>query len=219
MQGYNSKSNTKTMQTKLILSVLTFFCTIFSSFNDLRAQEVAEIIQAYPKIEKSQHLSVQWLAFTYHPGGGSLPQSYPNRLDSKGTYILHGGLVANYDYQLKKNVYLRGTLAAYRDCANFKSALAHVAIHWTFLRLGRHSFSGGVGPAFFIREDWHKIDGYKGKDFFGDRVYNGWQYRFFPAGGELEYRYKISNRWDFQYSVIPGYPTLITSKLGVRWRM
>lgn len=74
---------------------------------------------------------------------------------------------------------------------------------------------------FLVREDWGKFERYRrGDDFFGDRVTkDGWQYRFFPVGGEVEYLFQINKKIQFQYSVVPGYPAVITSKFGLRIKL
>jgi hypothetical protein len=100
-----------------------------------------------------------------------------------------------------------------------KSGFLHVGFRWNALQMGRHTINAGVGPTLMFREDWHRFEEYSDKDFFGKAVYNGWQYRFFPVGGEVEYLFKINDKWEFQYSVIPGYPAVITSKIGLRWRI
>lgn len=172
--------------------------------------------------KRPQYLSIQWFGITYHPGGGSvfMRDNYPLRLDSKANFVLNLGVAASYDMDLSKRFFVRTQAGALMDCAWQKSAYLHVGLHFTALKWGKHSINGGLGPMFLVREDWGKFERYRrGDDFFGDRVKNGWQYRFFPIGGEFEYLYQINKKFQFQYSVIPGYPAVITSKIGVRAKL
>jgi hypothetical protein len=95
----------------------------------------------------------------------------------------------------------------------------HFGLRWEAFRFGRHSFSGSVGPALLFRRDWHRFSAYNTDPVFGDRVWNNWQYRLTPIIGEAEYIFQINDRLQFQYSVIPAYPAVVTSKMGVRWAL
>ncbi len=172
-----------------------------------------------PKIKHAQYFSLQWFGITFHPGGGSvfMRENYPLRLDPKAYVVLNLGLAASYDRDLSKRFFLRSQAGFLLDCAMQKSAYVHVGLHLKVLKWRKHSFSGGLGPLFLVREDWGQFPRYRrGDDFFGSRVANGWQYRFFPIGGEGEYLYQINDKFQFQYSVIPGYPAVIVSKIGLR---
>ena len=174
------------------------------------------------QVERHQYLSVQWFGITYHPGGGSvfMRDNYPLKLDKEAYFVLNLGAAVSYDRDLSKRFFIRAQVGAFMDCAWQKSAYIHAALHFTGLKWGKHSINAGLGPMFLVREDWGKFERYRrGDDFFGDRVKNGWQYRFFPVGGEVEYLYQVNNKVQFQYSVIPGYPAVITSKIGVRIKL
>jgi hypothetical protein len=165
-----------------------------------------------------RHFSIQWLGWTFHPDGGSMPQNYPWKLDEKATYIINPGIALSYDWQWKKRIFWRVAAGYYGDCALMPAGYVHIGLRWEALRFGRHSFNGGLGPALLLRKDWHQFaPAYRGDPVYGDRVYQGWQYRLTPIIGEVEYLYQINDRWQFQYSVIPAYPAVITSKIGVRW--
>jgi hypothetical protein len=167
-------------------------------------------------IKPSRHLSVQWLGWTFHPGGSSLPENTPWKLDPKGMFILNPGVAFSYDFHEKKHVFWRAAAGYYGDCALLNAGYLHIGFRWEALRFGRHTFNGGFGPGFFFRQDWHRFKGYKGDPIYGNRVWQGWQYRMMPIG-EVEYLFKINSRWQFQYSVIPGYPVVVNSRMGVRW--
>ena len=194
-----------------LLATLLFCALTLSAQNESKGQTT-----------RPHYLSIQWLGMTYHPGGGSvfMRDNYPMKLDPKAYLVFNLGAAASYDVDLSKRFFLRSQVGAFMDCAWQKSAYVHVGLHLNVIKWGRSSINGGLGPMFLVREDWGKFERYRrGDDFFGDRVKNGWQYRFFPVGGELEYLYQVNNKVQFQYSVIPGYPAVITSKIGVRIKL
>jgi hypothetical protein len=198
------------MQTKLML----FFAFLSLS---LYGQEATDL-----KFTQSKnYLSIQWLGWSFHPGGGAVTmrQNYPLKLDKKAYVVINLGVAVNYDYELSGKWFLRGSAAYYKDCAFLNAGYLHLGFRWKPLTFGRHSFNGGLGPVLSFREDWHRFETYIDTDIYGKKVWNGWQYVFFPFGGELEYLYKINHKWEFQYSVIPAYPAVITSKIGLRWRI
>jgi hypothetical protein len=171
--------------------------------------------------KKGKYFSVQFMGLTFHPGGGAvrMVKNYPLKFDEKAYLVLNVGATVAYDVDLSKKFFLRSSAGFFMDCAYLKSGFLHVGFRWNALQMGRHTINAGVGPTLMFREDWHRFEEYNDKDFFGKSVYNGWQYRFFPVGGEVEYLFKINDKWEFQYSVIPGYPAVITSKIGLRWKI
>jgi hypothetical protein len=167
-------------------------------------------------LKPPRHFSVQWLGWTLHPGGSAIPENEPWKLDSKGVFILNPGVALSYDWQFKKNVFWRTAAGYYGDCALLNAGYLHFGFRWEAMRFGRHSFNGGFGPTLLLRQDWHRFKDYTGDPIYNNRVWQGWQYRFIPVG-EVEYLFKINSHWQFQYSVVPGYPVVVNSKMGVRW--
>ena len=164
------------------------------------------------------YLSVQYLGLTFHPGGGTTPEIYPLKLDKKAYLDLEVGLAANLDYTIGKYFFLRLSTSLYKDCAFVTAGCIHMGprIQYRWKKCG---INLGIGPIFSFREDWHQFPEYVNDDFYGDRVNGRWQYRFFPAAIELEYLHKINDHMEFQYSIIPGAPLVITSLFGVRFRL
>ena len=197
--------------------------TVFSALIFLAASLSAQTDKKNiaPPQKGDNYLTLQWFGWTYHPGGGAVKmvKYYPLKLDPKAYFVINPGIEAKYDYQLSKRFFLRGSGAYYKDCAYVNAFFVHAAIHYRVIKLGRHSFNAGVGPLLSLREDWHQFDTYKDYDFYGKRVWRGWQYRFWPVGVELEYIFQINTRWDFQYSVAPGYPGFIVSSIGFRYKL
>ena len=212
------------MQTKLPTLLIMLLSLSISAQNLSQStfqKDNSDAGQKSYKLSKNQYFSIQYMGVTFHPGGGAVKmvKNYPLKLEKKAFVVLNIGAAANYDYELSQKWFVRSSAAFYMDCAYAKAGYLHMGIRFKALTLGRHSFNGGLGPVLMMREDWHQFDGYKDNDFYGKRVWNGMQYRFFPLGGELEYQYQINDKWAFQYSVIPGYPAVITSKFGLRWKL
>jgi hypothetical protein len=77
----------------------------------------------------------------------------------------------------------------------------------------------GIGPILSFREDWHRFEQYKDDEFYGDRIHKGWQYRLFMTAIELEYLRRINESTEFQWSIIPGAPLVVTSMFGFRFKL
>lgn len=163
------------------------------------------------------YLSIQYLGITYHPNGGTTPEIYPLKLDKKAYLDVNVGLAANVDYTLNKRFFLRFTSSLYKDCAFVTAGCFHAGPRVQF-SLKKNRINLGMGPIFSFREDWHQFPEYQDDDFYGDRISGKWQYRFFPCALELEYLRKINDRLEFQYSLVPGAPLVITSMFGIRFK-
>jgi hypothetical protein len=164
------------------------------------------------------YLSFQYLGLTYHPDGGNTPEVYPLKLDKKAYFVLDVGVVANVDYCLSENFFLRFTTSLYKDCAFVTAGCVHAGPRLQF-SWGDNRINAGVGPILSFRGDWHRFGQYKDDEFYGNRVYKGWQYRFFLTAIEFEYLRRINDSMEFQYSIIPGAPLVITSIFGIRFRL
>jgi hypothetical protein len=161
------------------------------------------------------YVSFQYLGLTYHPGGGNTPEVYPLKLDRKAYLVLDVGVAANLDYRLCDYSFLRFTTALYKDCAFVTAGGLHAGPRLQY-SWGDNRISFGVGPILSFSGDWHRFKEYQDDEFYGNRVYNGWQYRFFWFAVEFEYLRRINDSMEFQWSVIPGGPLIITSLFGIR---
>ena len=76
----------------------------------------------------------------------------------------------------------------------------------------------GIGPSFLWRESWlgvvkrYHADGFFGRPAPGDRFQSAW----ILYGGNVEAEWKIRPGLGLLYSVVPGFPFVITSSLGLR---
>ncbi len=164
------------------------------------------------------HLSLQYLGVTLHPHGGNTPEVYPLKLDKKAYLVLSVGAAANADYRLNDRFFFRFTSSFYRDCAFVNAGCLHMGPRIQGYWRG-NGFNVGIGPILSYRRDWHRFKGYVDDEFYGDRVWKGWQYRLFMTALELEYLRRITDRTELQWSLIPGAPLVVTSLFGVRFRL
>ena len=184
----------------------------------IAASAVAQEVNSTHAKVATWYLSFQYLGVTYHPNGGNTPEIYPLKLDDKAYLVLDVGMVGNLDYRLGRHLFLRFTTSLYKDCAFVSAGCIHLGPRYQF-SWGDNSVNAGIGPIFSFRRDWHRFEQYKDDEFYGSRVWKGWQYRLFPLAVEFEYLRKINESTEFQWSVIPGGDLIITSLFGIRFAL
>jgi hypothetical protein len=177
-----------------------------------------QVIESSSENIPDWYLSLQYLGLTYHPDGGNTPEVYPMKLDRKAYLVLDVGVAANLDYRLNNYSFLRFTTALYKDCAFVTAGCFHIGPRLQY-SWGNNRIHAGIGPIFSFRQDWHQFKEYQDDEFYGNRIYKGWQYRFFPTAIEFEYLRRINDTMEFQWSVIPGFPLVITSMFGIRFTL
>ncbi|MDQ3001720.1 MAG: hypothetical protein M3Y08_10725 [Fibrobacterota bacterium] len=161
-------------------------------------------------------LGVNYYALTFHPGGGGA--EYPRQFDDKAYWVLQVGGEAYADYYLKPWFLLRGAGSLYKDCADVWAGFAHFGFRFNWNLAQRLAFRIGIGPSFLWRESWlGVVDRYRADAFFGrpkktDRFQSAW----IGYGGNLEAEYKVTPRLGLIYSVVPGFPLVVTNSLGLR---
>jgi hypothetical protein len=161
-------------------------------------------------------LSLEYLGLTYHPNGGTTPEVYPLKFDKKAYLVLSVGATGNLDYSFNRFFFVRLTTALYADCAFVLAGAVHIGPRLQVI-WGKNNINLGIGPIFNFRQDWHRFKEYVNDDFYGDRVYRGWQYRLFPAAIELEYLRRINKTTELQWSILPGVPSVVTLMVGARF--
>jgi hypothetical protein len=163
-------------------------------------------------------LSVQYLGLTLHPDGGNTPEVYPLKCDRKAYLVVDVGAAAKIDYRMSDSFFLRFTSALYKDCAFLMAGCIHAGPRMQYSR-GNNSINAGIGPILSFRQDWHRFKEYQDDEFYGNRIYRGMQYRYFWTAIELEYLRRISDTMELQWSIIPGAPLVITSMIGIRFKL
>jgi hypothetical protein len=164
------------------------------------------------------HLSIQYLGLTCHPDGGATPEVYPLKFDKQAYFVLDVGAAGKLDYRLGRYFFVRFSSALYFDCAFLMAGCIHTGPRIQY-SLGKNTVNLGIGPIFSFRQDWHRFKQFVDDDFYGDRVYKGWQYRLYPTALEVEYLRKINESMELQWSLIPGAPLIITCMVGVRFKI
>ena len=158
---------------------------------------------------------LNYYALTYHPGGGGA--HYPRELDDRAFWVIQVGAEANGDYYLHRLLLLRVSGSLYRDCADVWAGFAHFGFRFNWAR-SRFATRIGIGPSFLWRESWlgqvarYRSDGFFGRPAPGDRFQSRWIW----YGGNLEAELKLRGRLGLVYSLVPGFPFVVTSSLGLR---
>jgi len=148
-------------------------------------------------------------------------------IDKHGYTVIIPGIVVNADWyfwEKKPKMQLRFAGSWYKDSGFNNAGYVHAAIRRDFFKKeGRKWYViAGLGPAFFMRDNWNYL--YPGRvldPFYGDRITkNGlYQYRFFPIGGELDFTAELNDKWDLNFSMVPGAPAAIIFKFGMRCQL
>lgn len=167
--------------------------------------------------------SLQFLGLTYHPGQLSVDerQSYPRKLDPKGQFVLQLGAQFDFEWKRKSREIwgLRSSFALFKDCIDVWEGFLHFGptLHPQY---GNGGFGIGLGPTWIFRQNWWghpKVPWYHGDLFYGyEHVHSKWQKAFLWYGGNLFVDVgRVNEPWNFHYSLIPGWPQVLTSSFGI----
>lgn len=162
--------------------------------------------------------AVKFTGLSYHPGGGENIEPYKRALDDKDFWVLLVGLETDADYKLHRFLYVRASTSLYKDCADVWAGYFHLGFRANWDVTDRFSLRIGIGPTQLWRENWYgKVAGYEKDSFFGDASPGTFQGRFIWYGGDVEAEWKAWDRFSLVYSVIPGYPEVVQSSIGLRY--
>ncbi len=194
---------------------ILLFCLLFPFL--LHAQQDTTAARTFK-------IGLQTMTFVVHTFKTGNPQRYDLRLDPGGFVVFIPGPVVNgdwYFWRKKPKMHLRFSAGWYKDSGFNNAGFVHAALRRDFWKKQGKKFyvTAGLGPAFFVRENWNRI--YPGRvldPFYGDRTTKNekYQYRFFPLGGEVDFIWQLKNDWEIDVSVIPGAPAAVIFKAGVR---
>ena len=184
---------------------IIFFCAIFffsNRINTLYAQD---------------NIGVNFIFMTWHFGGDNMAFLQPNRLDEKATFVLNWGGVLHYErFLYKRKLSIKLASGAYSDCAKLFAGHTHLAFRWNFLNSNKHDLRLGFGPTYVYRQSWYRFPGYIQEiPYFKTR--GNWQTTFVWYAGEIEYDYKLTNKFNIGLHVIPGVPYFSVFGIGVRY--
>lgn len=161
--------------------------------------------------------AVKFTGISYHPGGGENEEPYKRALDDKDFWVVLVGLETDADYILHRFLYLRASTSLYRDCADVWAGYFHLGFRANWDVTEKLSLRIGVGPTYLWRQNWYgKVAGYTNDSFFGGASPGTFQGKFIWYGGDAEAEWKAWDRVSLVYSVIPGYPEVVQSSVGLR---
>ncbi len=89
---------------------------------------------------------------------------------------------------------------------------------WFIFNIKKVSMNFGVGPTLIFRESWNTIPRYRDDGYYheSDDFLPGYQYKFI-LGGDVNFHYEIDKQLELVWSVIPGFPYVVTHAFGMRW--
>jgi hypothetical protein len=167
----------------------------------------------------------KYFGLTFHPGGGNDdPQfQYPRRLDAEAYWVLQVGTEVDVDWLHKDLPWLglRLTNAVFLDCIDVWSGHVHFGPRFQHRFASGLGFSIGLGPTLLWRENWwlkKEVSWYNGDGFYGKKeTQETYQTAFLWYGGNLEASWMFHQDWGLVYSLVPGWPQVLTSSAGLRY--
>jgi hypothetical protein len=128
--------------------------------------------------------ALKYTGLTYHPGGGENAEHYKRSLDDGDYWVVMVGAQADLDYKLLPFLYLRGSVAGYKDCADLWAGYYHLGFRANWDVNERLSVRIGIGPTYLWRQNWlGKVKDYERDSFFGEATGGDFQGAFIWYGG------------------------------------
>ena len=179
------------------------------------------VLGAMAPAHAQESIGLRFFGLSIHPHGESEnARIMPLRLDREAYFVQNLGGILSYERPVYKDFLLtKVAVALYSDCAAQLGGFVHVGLRGRLFSLGRHSLYGGLGPTLIFRKNWLKISGYKDPGLFKGGQDVSFQHLFLWYAGEFDYRYKVTERWDFALTFVPGYPDLISLSIGFNYRL
>ena len=161
--------------------------------------------------------NLKYTGLSYHPGGGENEEHYKRSLDDKDYWVVLVGAQADVDYKLHRFFYLRASTSLYKDCSDLWAGFYHFGFRANWDATERLALRVGIGPTYLWRQNWFgKVKGYTKDSFFGPATTGTFQNAFIWYGGDVDVEWKAWEHVSLLYGVIPGYPEVIQSSLGLR---
>ena len=162
-------------------------------------------------------LNAKAFGLTFHPDGGE-NEGYPRQLDDGAYWVLQVGAQVDVDRKILPWLSVRTTHALYRDCADVWAGFHNIGLRLDWAATDRLNLRVGAGPTFLWRQNWlGRVEGYRRDSFFGEADSSSdFQDAFLWYGGDIEASYRVNERWGVVVSMIPGWPEVITTAIGVR---
>ncbi len=154
-----------------------------------------------------------------------LGKDYKRKLSHDGRHVITPGLEGYHDkrweslHQVAAVESLRTVVAGYYDSMNRFSGYVAYMPRWNVFKSGKVTINFGIGPTLIFRETWNRIPAYRDDGYYQESsgLLSGYQYKFIP-GGDVNLHYTLDARREAVWSIIPGYPYVLTHAFGLRWR-
>ncbi len=192
------------------LLLITYLASSAGPNQDGQTKEQKDTVNVY-----TNAITVNWIGIVFHPLGGTYPDRYIRKLDPNAYFVIEHGVYSSFEHRLFERTYLKSAASLFIDCANLPAGFLHLGVHFNLLNKQKHIVSLGLGPTLLFREDWHQFPEYVGDEFFKDRLYGKWQYRFIIFG-DIEYNYRFSKNTFLNISLFPGGRYLYTLSFGLK---
>jgi len=188
----------------LIIILFSFFSVIY-----LSAQQFS--------------VGIKLTGLSIHPVGAANASLMKYKLDDKGVFVFNPGIRLSFEYFFYKDIFsVKIEQGLYADCANQFAGFSHIGLRGKIFQIEKHSLNGGIGPTFFFRKNWYKLEGYNDdyELFRGNREDN-WQWGVIWYGGEFEYNYRVSEMIEMSTSIVPCIPPYVPliMSYGLRMRL
>lgn len=163
--------------------------------------------------------NLKYTGLSYHPGGGENIEHYKRSLDSRDYWVVLVGAEADGDWMVNRFVYIRAATSLYQDCSELWAGYYHLGFRANADLGDKVALRIGIGPTLIWRQNWFgRVKGYTKDSFFGPATPGEFQSKFIWYGGDIEAEWKLWRHASLVYSVIPGFPEVVTSSVGARYR-
>ncbi|MGL4596438.1 MAG: hypothetical protein ACRCYO_02855 [Bacteroidia bacterium] len=171
------------------------------------------------KANAQWYIGVKFIGISWHLKPSKHPHLFKGKLDKKGQGTVTYGIALSCEYRFKPYWSVKFDQCIFADCAGrfAGTTMLMPRLNVPFGKLGEGT--GGIGPFFYYRRNWHELDGYVEDGLFKQSKNKRWQTKFIWYGGELEHNYPITERMDISTNLLPAVPVLFTLTPGVRWRV
>ena len=171
----------------------------------------------------AQHFSfgVKLTGLSIHPKGSTNAHLMKYKFDNKGVLVFNPGIRLHFEYFFYKDIFsVKIEQGLYADCTNQFAGFSHIGLRGRIFQNDNHSFNGGIGPTFFFRRNWYKLNGYIYEfEYFNGNPEDNFQWKFIWYGGEFEYNYRINEKIELSTSIVPCVPPYIPLVLSFGLKM
>jgi hypothetical protein len=166
------------------------------------------------------NLGLQFFGLAIHPKGDPLnAHLMPFKLDKEARFVVNFGVVASYDHFVYKDIVsIKFAQTFFADCATKFAGVSHVGFRVRVLKIGKHLVQLGIGPTYMFRQNWYDLDGYVQTHPINGEPGDKYQTKFIWYGGEIEYKYSLTDFFDISAGFIPHYNIVMSTYLGINYK-